>query len=64
MDPENRMYGGHEKKKKKGFFKGKVTWVVYILTTVQVGVFIGELINNGMFFMSSAIGIHYIENHY
>ncbi|KAF2822026.1 rhomboid-domain-containing protein [Ophiobolus disseminans] len=35
-------------KKKKGWFQGRVTWVVYILTTVQVGVFVGELIKNGM----------------
>jgi hypothetical protein len=36
-----------KKKKKKGWFSGRVTWVVYILTTVQIGVFIGELIKNG-----------------
>jgi hypothetical protein len=35
------------KKKKKGLFSGRVTWVVYILTAVQLGVFIGELIKNG-----------------
>ncbi|KAI4688140.1 uncharacterized protein J4E84_005068 [Alternaria hordeiaustralica] len=35
-------------KKKKGMFSGRVTWVVYILTAVQVGVFVGELIKNGM----------------
>ncbi|KAH7068076.1 rhomboid family-domain-containing protein [Paraphoma chrysanthemicola] len=35
-------------KKKKGWFSGRVTWVVYILTTVQIGVFVGELIKNGM----------------
>lgn len=34
--------------KKKGWFSGRVTWVVYILTTVQIGVFVGELIKNGM----------------
>jgi hypothetical protein len=34
-------------KKKKGWFSGRVTWVVYILTTVQIGVFVGELIKNG-----------------
>jgi hypothetical protein len=36
-----------KKKKKKGWFSGRVTWVVYILTTVQIGVFVGELIKNG-----------------
>lgn len=47
-----RNFGGpHEKrgKKKKGWLSGRVTWVVYILTTVQIGVFVGELIKNGMF---------------
>ncbi|KAK1913777.1 hypothetical protein P3342_007021 [Pyrenophora teres f. teres] len=34
-------------KKKKGWLSGRVTWVVYILTAVQVGVFIGELVKNG-----------------
>ncbi|KAF1945914.1 rhomboid-domain-containing protein [Clathrospora elynae] len=52
-DPE--MYGmGVEparrgkRRKKEGWFSGRVTWVVYILTTVQIGVFVGELIKNGM----------------
>jgi hypothetical protein len=36
-----------KKKKKEGWFSGRITWVVYILTTVQVGVFVGELIKNG-----------------
>lgn len=52
-DPE---YYGHgvepprnkRKKKKEGWFSGRITWVVYILTVVQVGVFVGELIKMGM----------------
>jgi hypothetical protein len=51
-DPEGRYYPqgyGSEKKKKKGWLSGRVTWVVYILTAVQCGVFVGELIKNGMF---------------
>jgi hypothetical protein len=36
-------------KKKKGWFSGRITWVVYILTTVQIGVFVGELIKNGAY---------------
>ena len=36
-----------KKKKKKGLFSGRVTWVVYLLTLVQVAVFVGELIKNG-----------------
>ncbi|KAF2710213.1 rhomboid family membrane protein-like protein [Pleomassaria siparia CBS 279.74] len=48
-DQEARYPPGHEKNiKKKGWLSGRVTWVVYILTTVQIGVFVGELIKNGM----------------
>lgn len=32
--------------KKKGWLSGKVCWVVYIITTVQIGVFIGEIVKN------------------
>lgn len=48
-DPE-RFGAGVEKKKqkKKGWLSGRVTWVVYILTVVQIGVFVGELIKNGI----------------
>ncbi|OSS52010.1 hypothetical protein B5807_03278 [Epicoccum nigrum] len=52
-DPE-RMYPAPEKrrrkhkKKKEGWFSGRITWVVYTLTIVQIGVFVGELIKNGM----------------
>lgn len=38
-----------KKNKKKGLFSGRVTWVVYLLTTVQFGVFVGELIKNGAY---------------
>ncbi|KAF2740139.1 rhomboid-domain-containing protein [Polyplosphaeria fusca] len=51
-DPEGRTYQGdygvHPKKKKKGWLSGRVTWVVYLLTAIQVGVFVGELIKNGV----------------
>jgi hypothetical protein len=43
-DPEARF---PQQKKKKGWFSGQITWVVYILTVVQISVFIGELIKNG-----------------
>lgn len=50
-DPE-RTYPAPEKrrrhKKKEGWFSGRITWVVYTLTIVQIGVFVGELIKNGM----------------
>ncbi|KAF2470106.1 rhomboid family membrane protein-like protein [Lindgomyces ingoldianus] len=62
-DPEGIMYPqdyrGHEKsrKKKKGWFSGRVTWVVYILTTVQIAVFVGEIIKNAVL-TKSPIEIH------
>lgn len=46
-DPERR-YTGEKKRKKKGWFSGRVTWMVYILTTVQIAVFVGEIVKNGM----------------
>lgn len=45
-DPEGR-YPPEKRRKKKGWFSGRVTWVVYFLTTVQIAVFIGEIIKNG-----------------
>ncbi|EON63947.1 hypothetical protein W97_03176 [Coniosporium apollinis CBS 100218] len=36
------------RKKRKGWLSGRVTWVVYILSTVQVGVFIAELVKQGI----------------
>lgn len=35
------------RKRSTGFFSGRIPWVVYILTLVQAGVFIGELVKNG-----------------
>ena len=35
------------KRKKKPFFRLNNTWVVYVLTVIQVTVFIGELVRNG-----------------
>lgn len=32
---------------KEGWFKGKITWVVFVLTFVQLVVFIAEIIKNG-----------------
>jgi membrane associated rhomboid family serine protease len=34
------------RKKKQGWFSGKITWVVFVVTLVQIGVFIGEIIRN------------------
>lgn len=35
------------RRRKQGFFGGKVPWVVYTLTLIQVCVFIAELAKNG-----------------
>ena len=34
------------KRRKKGFFSGKIPWVVYATTLVQITVFIAEIIKN------------------
>ncbi|KAF2278800.1 rhomboid-domain-containing protein [Westerdykella ornata] len=50
MDPEGSSYQTgptrYSRSRKKGWFSGRITWVVYILTVVQIGVFIGELAKN------------------
>lgn len=33
-------------KTKKGWFSGKIPWVVYTVSTVQIAIFIGEIIKN------------------
>jgi hypothetical protein len=35
------------RKKRQGWFSGKITWVVFVTTLVQIGVFIGEIASNG-----------------
>ena len=45
------------KKKKKGFFSGKIPWVVYVTTLVQITVFIVEIIKNSIV-TGSPIMIH------
>jgi membrane associated rhomboid family serine protease len=49
-DQEGNIYptGPVASRKKKGWLSGRVTWVCYILTVVQVAVFVGELIRNGV----------------
>ncbi|KAF2199744.1 rhomboid-domain-containing protein [Delitschia confertaspora ATCC 74209] len=56
--PEKKRRGrSHQQKGWKGYFTGRITWVVYILTVVQIGVFIGEIIKNAML-TGSPIEIH------
>lgn len=35
------------RKVKEGWFKGKITWVVYVVSVVELVVFIAEIIKNG-----------------
>jgi hypothetical protein len=35
------------RRKKQGWFRGKITWVVFAATLVQFGVFIAEIVVNG-----------------
>lgn len=46
-DPE-RKYTGGRRRQKKGWFSGRVTWMVYLLTTIQIAVFVGEIVKNGV----------------
>lgn len=43
--PSGRSRG---KKKKEGLFTGRVTWAVFVLTGVQLVMFIVEIVRNGM----------------
>jgi hypothetical protein len=46
------------RKKEQGWFRGKITWAVFVLTLVQFTVFIVEIVRNGMrhlHFKSSSI---------
>lgn len=45
------------RKKKQGWFTGKVTWVVFATTLVQIGVFIGEIVMNGESHASSRLDL-------
>lgn len=45
-EPPGAPRGREEKK--KGFFKKKLAWVTYLLTTIQIVVFIVELVKNGV----------------
>lgn len=38
---------GKRRKGKDGWFRGKITWVVYVLSIIQLAVFIAEVAKNG-----------------
>jgi hypothetical protein len=61
-DAEARFPQGHamsDQKKKKGWLSGRVTWMVYILTTVQIAVFVGQVIKMGTFEFCSLLLVQY-----
>ena len=43
---ERKMRQSRRRRKKTGFFSGKVPWVVYGLTLIQITVFIAEIVRN------------------
>ena len=45
------------RRRKHPFFGGKIPWVVYTLTLIQVCVFIAELVKNGEFCTFDAFGL-------
>jgi hypothetical protein len=47
LSPEVQARGRGRRPWRQGFFKGKIPWVTYLLTLVDVGVFVGELISSG-----------------
>ena len=47
--PNERRRRRRKENEKKGWFSGKIPWVVYFLTVVQLAVFIAELAKNGGF---------------
>ena len=51
--PEPQQPSKPRCRKKQGWFSGKITWVVYVATLVQIGVFLGEIIENCEFIASS-----------
>ena len=55
-DPFVRDADPRKKKRRKskdGWFRGKITWVVYVLTVIQLAVFLAEIIKNGRTFQDT-----------
>lgn len=46
ISEDKRRHDRYQKRKQQGWFKGRIPWVVYFVTTVQIAVFIGEIIKN------------------
>lgn len=46
-DAEPKRSRRRKESKEQGWFKGKITWVCFILSIIQIVVFIYELVRNG-----------------
>ncbi|QKX57856.1 uncharacterized protein TRUGW13939_04976 [Talaromyces rugulosus] len=57
MDPDMSQRKRRGRPAKRGFFKGKIPWVTYLLTIIDIGVFVGELIYSAKL-TGSPIEIH------
>jgi hypothetical protein len=44
---QQRPKSSRSRRQKQGWFTGKITWVIYLVTLVQIGVFIGEIVSSG-----------------
>ncbi|RMD43853.1 hypothetical protein DV735_g1343, partial [Chaetothyriales sp. CBS 134920] len=55
-EPQNADFSWRQQKR-KGFFSTRKPWFVYCMTTVQIGVFVGQIIKNSML-TGSPIMIH------
>lgn len=47
VDPSRQQKRQHIQSQKDGWFTGKITWVVFVLTFAQLVVFIAEIARNG-----------------
>jgi hypothetical protein len=57
MDPDMSQRKRRGRPAKRGFFQGKIPWVTYLLTIVDIGVFVGELIYSGEFLVPVFLSI-------
>ena len=46
-DADPRRERRQKGRRRDGWFRGQITWVVYTLTVIQLAVFIAELVKNG-----------------
>lgn len=47
VDPRKKGRRRQQQRQKDGWFTGKITYVVFVLTVIQLAVFLAEIVNNG-----------------